>query len=188
MTGRGKVMASTGDTRATENGPGTISDALTALEAQATKLPAGPGPDPNVAVAYALGWAVGDALICAQDGVFEHLMKVPEIDAPSGQWNLLVNQIISHCGRLNDHLKTVDAAPDLGAQIKTGASLRLDPPPGDVEAAVRAKGPMVNELYAGILAVLWSVASPLAKSYQLGHEMEQMCATPIAQPSTAVSD
>jgi hypothetical protein len=43
------------------------------------------------------------------------------------------------------------------------------------------------ELHTGILTVLWSVASPLAKSYQLGHEMEQMCATPTAEPSTTVS-
>ena len=59
-------MASTGDTKATTNGPGTISEALTAFEAEATKLWTGPAPDPNVAVAYALGWAVGDALTCAK--------------------------------------------------------------------------------------------------------------------------
>jgi len=34
---------------------------------------------------------------------------------------------------------------------------------------------------------LWSVASPLAKSYQLGHDMEQMCATPVADKTTTVS-
>ena len=61
-------MASTGDTKETTNGPGSsaagngpgaISDALTAFEAQAEKLPPGPTPDPSVAVAYALGWAMG---------------------------------------------------------------------------------------------------------------------------------
>lgn len=108
-------MASTGDTKATENGPGTISDALTAFEAQATKLPTGPAPDPNVAVAYTLGWAVGDALTCAKYQVFEHLVKVPELDAPSDQWNLLVNQIISQCGHLNNHLKSTQADFDLSA-------------------------------------------------------------------------
>ena len=121
-------MASTGDTKATENGPGTISDALTAFEAQATKLPTGPAPDPNVAVAYALGWAVGDALTCAKYQVFEHLVKVPELDAPSDQWNLLVNQIISQCGHLNNHLKSTQADFDLSAQLKICANLPLGSP------------------------------------------------------------
>ena len=181
-------MASTGDTKATTNGPGTISDALTAFEAQATKLPSGPAPDPNVAVAYALGWAVGDALTCAKYQVFEHLVKVPELDAPSDQWNLLVRQIISQCGRLNNHLKSTNADFDLSAPLKTAANLPLGSAPGDVKTAVGAKGATVMELHAGILTVLWSVASPLAKAYQLGHEMEQMCATPTAEPSTTVSN
>jgi hypothetical protein len=181
------VVASTGDTKATENGPGTISDALTAFEAQATKLPSGPAPDPYVAVAYALGWAVGDALTCAKYQVFEHLVKVPELDAPSDQWNLLVNQIISQCGRLNNHLKSTQADFDLSAQLKVCANLPLGSPLGDIKTAVGAKNATVMELNTGILTVLWSVSSPLAKSYQLGHEMEQMCTTPTAGPSTTVS-
>src|SRR6516162_4290789 len=106
-------MAATDDAKATKNGPGTISDALTAFEVQAAKLPAGPAPDPNVAVAYALGWAVGDALTCTKYQVFEHLVKVPGLDAPSDQWNLLVNQIISYCGHLNNQLKSTKADFDL---------------------------------------------------------------------------
>jgi hypothetical protein len=196
-------VASTGDTKATGNGPGTISDALTAFETQATKLPTGPVPDPNVAVAYALGWAVGDALTCAKYQVFEHLVKVPELDAPSDQWNLLVNQIISQCGHLNNHLKSTQADFDLSAQLKICANLPLGSPPGDIKTAVGAKNATAMELNTktavgaknatamelntGILTVLWSVSSPLAKSYQLGHEMEQMCAAPTAEPSTTVS-
>lgn len=180
-------MASTGDTSATKNGPGTISDALTAFEAQVAKLPAGPTPDANVAVAYALGWAVGDALTCAKYQVFEHLVKVPELDAPADQWNLLVHQIISRCGHLNNHLKSAKADLDLSAQLKTGANLLFGSSPGDVKTAVGAKSTTAMELHTCILEVLWSVASPLAKSYQLGHEMEQMCATPVAEPSTTVS-
>lgn len=180
-------MASTEETSAAKNGPGTISDALAAFEAQAAKLPAEPVPDANVAVAYALGWAVGDALTCATYQVFEHLVKVPQFDAPADQWNLLVNQIISHCGHLNDHLKSTHADFDLSAQLTTGATLRLDPIPGDVKTAVGAKSATTTELHIGILTVLWSVASPLAKSYQLGHDMEQMCAAPVADPSTTVS-
>lgn len=189
-------MASAGDTEATKNGPessaaknrpGTISDALTAFEAQAAKLPTGPAPDPSVSDAYALGWAVGDALTCAKYQVFEHLVKVPELDAPTEQWNLLVNQIISHCGHLNDKLKGTHADFNLSAELKIGADLRLGSNPGDVKIAVKDKNTKVMELHTGILKVLWSVASPLAKSYQLGHEMEQMCATPIAGPSTTVS-
>ena len=180
-------MAATEDTKASKNGPGTISDALTEFEAQAQKLPTGPVPDPNVAVAYALGWAVGDALTCAKYQVFEHLVKVPEFDAPADQWELLVNQIISRCGRLNDHLESTHADFDLSAQLTTAATLRLGSPAGDVKTAVGAKSATAMELHTGILTVLWSVASPLAKSYQLGHDMEQMCATPVADKTTTVS-
>src|SRR5215471_6281028 len=189
-------MASTGETTATnngpdpkaaKNGPGTISDALTAFEAQVAKLPAEPGPDANVAVAYALGWVVGDALTCAKYQAFEHLVKVPELDAPADQWKLLVNQILARCGHLNNHLKSANADLDLSAQLKTAANLLLDSPPADIKAAVGAKGATAMELHTGTLAVLWSVASPLAKSYQLGHEIEQMCATPLAEKSTTLN-
>src|SRR5579859_2726751 len=114
-------MASTSDAETTKNvppssaatnGPGTVSDALAAFEAQAANLPAGPKPDPSVAVAYALGWAVGDALTCAGYQVFEHLVKVPELGAPSEQWNLLASQIVAHCSRLNIHL--ISTAADIG--------------------------------------------------------------------------
>ena len=189
-------MASTDDTKTTKNepessasknGPGTISDALTAFEAQAVKLPTGPAPDPNVAVAYALGRAVGDALTCTEYKVFEHLAKVPGLDAPSDQWNLLVNQIISRCGHLDNQLKSTKADFDLSAQLKICANLALGSPVGDIKTAVGAKNATTMELHTGILRVLWSVSSPLAKSYQLGYEMEQMCATPTAEPSTTVS-
>ena len=189
-------MASTDDTKTTKNepessasknGPGTISDALTAFEAQAVKLPTGPAPVPNVAVAYALGWAVGDALTCTEYKVFEHLAKVPGLDAPSDQWNLLVNQIISRCGHLDNQLKSTKADYDLSAQLKICANLALGSPVGDIKTAVGAKNATTMELHTGILRVLWSVSSPLAKSYQLGYEMEQMCATPTAEPSTTVS-
>jgi hypothetical protein len=189
-------MASAGDTKETKNepgssaasdGPGTISDALAAFEAQAEKLPAGPSPDPNVAVAYALGWAVGDALTCAKYQTFGHLTQVPGLDAPADQWDLLVNQITSRCGSLNNHLKSTHANFDLSAELKINANLLLSPDPGDVKTAVGGKNAMAMELHTGILKVLWSVSSPLAKSYQLGQEMEQMCATPIAAPSTTVS-
>src|SRR6516165_4909903 len=180
-------MTSTSDTKVTQNGPGTVSGGLTAFEAQATKLPTGPAPDPNVAVAYALGWAVADALTCIKYQVFDHLVKVPELDAPSDQWNLLVNQVISQCGHLNDHLKSTKADFDLSAQLTIAASLSLGSPPGDVKAAIVAKNATATELHTGILRVLWSVSSPLAKSYQLGHEMEQMCATPIAETFATAS-
>ena len=189
-------MSSTGDTTATKNGPGssatkngpgTISDALTAFEAQAAKLPTGPAPDPNVAVAYALGWAVGDALTCSEYQAFGHLVEVPGLADPSDQWNLLVNQITSHCSRLNDHLKSTHADFDLSDELKIGASLPLGSSPGDVKAAVKARNATAAKLHTGILRVLWSVSSPLAKSYLLGYEMEQMCATPTAGQSITVT-
>jgi hypothetical protein len=184
---KGNVVALTDDTKATSNGPGTISDALTAFEAQAVTLPAGPGPDPYVAVAYTLGWAIGDAVICAQYQVFEHLVKVPEFDAPADQWNLLVNQIISRCDQLNDHLRCIHSVFDLSAESATAASLSLGSAPADVRTAIGQTSATLMELHKGFLTVLWSVASPLAKSYQLGYDMEQMCVTAVADPATKVS-
>jgi hypothetical protein len=180
-------MASNSGTNVNKNGPGTISDALTGFATQAAKLPAGPTPDANVAVAYALGWAVGDALTCARYGVFDHLVEVPGFSTGADQWDLLVNQIISHCGQLNNHLKGASASLDLSAQLKIGANLLLDSDPGNIKTAIGAKSGTVTELHTGILAVLWSVESPLGKSYLLGHEMEQMCATPVAEESAKVS-
>src|SRR5215470_6792000 len=104
--GKGRVMASTS---VTKNGPGNFSDALAALEAQASKLPAEPTPDANVAVAYALGWAVGNALTCAKYQVFDHLVQVPLLDAPADQWKLQVHQILSRCAHLNNHLESLKA-------------------------------------------------------------------------------
>ena len=185
-------MASTGvtktepETRAAKNGPGNFSDALAAFEAQASKLPAEPTPDANVAVAYALGWAVGNALTCAKYQVFDHLVQVPLLDAPAAQWKLQVHQILSRCTHLNNHLESLQADLDLIAELENAAGLLLDPPPSNVGEAVGAKSEQVIELHTGILSVLWSVASTLAKSYQLGNEMEQMCATPIAEQSTTV--
>ena len=189
-------MASAGDTsvtknetetRAAKNGPGTFSDAFAAFEAQASKLPAEPAPDANVAVAYALGWAVGNAVTCAKYQVFDHLVQVPLLDAPADQWKLQVHQILSRCAHLNNHLESLKADLDLSAELGNAAGLLLaDPPPSNVGEAVGAKNGQVTDLHTGILSVLWSVASTLAKSYQLGYEMEQMCATPIAEKSTTV--
>ena len=178
-------MASTSGTTTTSNGLGTFSDLLTGFAAEATKLPTGPTPDVNVSVAYALGWAVGDALICAQYGVFEHLLKVPGLPAGAGQWNLLVNRIINRCGQLDNHLKSASDTPDLSDQLKAAAGLRLDSNPGDIKATLHDKDGAVEQLHTGILAVLWSVEPALGKSYLLGHEMEQMCAIPVAGKSAA---
>lgn len=181
-------MTSASDTSASKNGPGSVSDALTAVEAQLERLPAEPIPDANVAVAYTLGWAVGDALTCTKYRVFVHLVKVPELDSPADQWKLLVHQILARCNHLNNHLKSAKADLNLGYELETAYHLLRDLPASDVEMAVGAKSDKVMKLHTGILSVLWSVASPLAKSYQLGHEMEQMCAVPLAGGSTTVSD
>jgi hypothetical protein len=188
MASAGEISATKNgpDTKAAKSGPGTVLDALSAFQAQAVKLPAEPAPDANVAVGYVLGWAVGDALTCVKYQVFEHLVKVPELDAPADQWKLLVHQILARCSHLNLYLKNTRADLDLSAELKT-ANLLLDLPAGDVRKAVGAESDNAMELHTGILAVLWSVAPRLAKSYQLGHEMQQMCATPLAEQATTVS-
>jgi hypothetical protein len=183
---KGNVVAVTDGTKASRNGPGTISDALCAVEAEVLKLPAGPVPDPHVAVAYALGWAIGDAFICVRYLVFGHLVKVPEFDTPADQWNLLVNQIISRSDHLNDHLQCIHADFNLSAEPAIAASMRVGTSPGDI-STLGDKTARVMELHRDFLTVLWSVSSPLAKAYQLGYDMEQMCVTPLADPSVTVS-
>ena len=180
------MAGSDGNTAAKANGAGTPSDALAAFAAQAVKIRAGPTPDANVAVAYALGWAVGDALIsteCGNTGHLEYLEQVPdELRHGSTLWEILINQITSRCKKLNAHLKDAGAAPDLSDPLKISEGLHLgasDPDDGD--GAVGGKSTSVRELHTGILEVLWSVEPPLGRAYLLGHEMEQMCATPTAK-------
>lgn len=180
------MAGSDGNTAAKVNGAGTPSDALAAFAAQAVKIPAGPTPDANVAVAYALGWAVGDALIwtgCRTTRHLEYLEQVPEeLRHGATLWGILINQITSRCKKLDAHLKNVGAAPDLSGPLKSCQSLHMgasDPDNGD--DAVHGKNTSVQELHVGILEVLWSVEAPLGKAYLLGHEMEQMCAIPTAK-------
>ena len=185
-------MASTSGSDVNENGPGTFSDALRAFEAQASKQPAEPAPGAYVAVAYALGWAVGDALTCTKYQVFDHLVKVPELDEPAAQWRLLVQRIRSRCGNLNNHLKSAKADLELNDALKATEKLLLKPPPGSKpppggdNEAVGATNEQAMELHTGILSVLWPVESSLAKSYELGNKMQQMCATPLAEAFTKV--
>jgi hypothetical protein len=180
------MAGSDGNTAAKANGAGTPSDALAAFAAQAAKIPAGPAPDANVAVAYALGWAVGDALIWTECGVtrhLEYLEQVPgELRHGARPWEILINQITSRCKKLDAHLKDAGADPDLSDPLKICEGLHLGAPgPADGNSAVRGKGASVQELHTGILEVLWSVEPPLGKAYLLGHEMEQMCATPAVK-------
>jgi hypothetical protein len=182
-------MDSAKSTNVSKNGPGAVADALTTFEEQAAKLSPGATPDPNVVVAYALGWFVGDALTCAKYGFFGHLVKMPGLGDPADQWALLVRKIIFLCGKLNNHLNSLKAHPDLSDELKTGDNLLMEPPPlpGDVKTAVGATLTTVTKLHTDIIAVLWPVESSLTMSYQLGHEMEQMCTASIADPSTTVS-
>lgn len=180
-------VPSTGGTKTehgTKDGPGTFSDAVSEFEAVATKLPAEPVPDPYVAVAYALGWAVGDALTCTEYQIFNHLVQVPLLDTPAAQWKLLVQQIRSRCGHLNDHLNSTKADLNLNNALGTAGKLLQKPPPGEAGGAGNEEA---MGLHTDILSVLWPVASPLAKSYQLGHQMQQMCTTPLAEASARVN-
>lgn len=183
-------MATSGSAaKAKANGPGSITDALTAFEAEAAKLPPGPGPDPNVAVAYALGWALGEALTWVESGNGGQVEEAPPgLTDDAERWKILINQIISRCERLHAHLKGASAGLDLSDQLKDSASLHLDPPPRPdaIEAAIAAKREPVQKLHTGILGDLWSVEQPLSRAYLLGYEMEQMCTTPTVDKNTAV--
>lgn len=99
-------------------------------------------------------------------------------------WEILINQITSRCKKLDAHLKDAGADPDLSDPLKICGDLHLGASdPADGDGAVGDKRPSVQGLHLGILAVLWSVEQPLGKAYLLGHEMEQMCATPAAKGS-----
>jgi hypothetical protein len=169
-------MGTSDATTAAANGPGKISDVWPAFVTQVAKMPAGPAPDANVAVAYALGWSVGEALTATKWKNITHLAKVPGLSSPAERWKLLVDQITSSCKRLQAHLKDVGADASLG--------LSSDEKWADLGAAnneddLKAKEPTVGGLNTSILEVLWSVEPPLGQAYLRGQEMEQMCATPV---------
>ena len=71
------MAASDSGASAKADGAGTSTDALAAFAAQAVKIPAGPAPDAKAAVAYALGWTVGEALTWATFGNTRHLEEAP---------------------------------------------------------------------------------------------------------------
>ncbi|HKA49323.1 MAG TPA: hypothetical protein VKK19_07020 [Candidatus Dormibacteraeota bacterium] len=183
-------MATSGSAAKTKaNGPGTITDALTGFGAQAAKIPAGPAPDAVITVAYALGWALGEALTCVEYGNAGHLAQAPPgLDDEAERWKILINQIISRCRQLHTHLKDAGAGLDLSDQLKDSAGLYLDPPPkqDSVKAAIHAKKESVEKLHTGTLGALWSVEQPLGKAYLLGYEMEQMCTTPAVDKGAKV--
>lgn len=174
------MAESDGSTTAQANGPGKPSDALAGFAAQAVIIPAGPAPDVNAAIAYALGWAVGDAQIWTENGAagnLKHLESLPEeLRVGARPWNLMIQQITGLCTKLNAHLKDAGDEPDLSNPINICGNLPVDPPdPDNLDETVKKN---VEQLHTGILVVLWSVEPPLGKAYLLGHEMEQMCAGP----------
>ena len=175
-------MATSDATTAAANGPGKISDVWAAFVTQVTKMPAGPTPDANVAVAYALGWSVGEALTGTQYKTIEHLAKVPGLSSLAERWKLLVVQITFRCQRLQAHLKDVGADTPLGLSNAEWAKLGAANNDADLETKERAAG----RLNTSILEVLWSVEPPLGQAYLLGREMEQMCATPVASKTTVM--
>jgi hypothetical protein len=114
-----------------------------------------------------LGWSVGDALTCAKYQVFCHLVEVPELDAPIDQWKLLVHQILSRCGQLNNHLMSAKADFDLSAELKTVVDLLLNPPPGDFQEAVGDNGLAANQQKARVVAIPKRTLTALVRQTQM---------------------
>ncbi len=169
------------------NGAGKVSDLFAELATQALKLPAVPVSDANVANAYALGWSVGDALTWCERQTSAHLTEVDGVDPGPPRWNLLIDQIVFQCAQLHAHLANNSPPLDLSV-AQTGCSdLPLDSnSAADVNAAVTGKSDAVTRLNASIVEVLWATERELAKAYQLGREMQDMCAGPIAGAATVV--
>jgi hypothetical protein len=175
-------MATPDATTATANGPGKISDVLSAFVTQAAKMPAGPTPDANVAVAYALGWSVGEALTGTEYKTIKHLTEVSGLESLAERWKLLVDQIAFGCKRLQAHLKDISADGQLGLSDDDWKKLRT----ANNEANLEGKESTVGDLNTSILEILYSVEPPLAQAYLLGQETEQMCATPVVSPTTVM--
>ena len=176
------MTASDSAATAKANGAGTVTDVLAAFAAQAVKIPAGPAPDANAAVAYALGWTVGEALTWATFGNTGHLVETPPgLGDAAERWKLLISQITFRCGQLHAYLKDASAGLDLSDQLQE--SVGLD---ADTQAAAQGAAEPVSKLHIGILETLWSVEQPLGKAYLLGYEMEQMCAIPAVDKHTTV--
>jgi hypothetical protein len=172
------------------NGAGQVGDLFSGFAAQAVKLPAVPGPDANAAAAYSLGWSVGDALTWCEHKTSAHLKKVAGVPDGTARWNLLIDQILFRCGQLQAHLTGNPAPLDLSVAGAECSRLHLDPAPAAdaVNGAVNDKVDDVKGLKTGIAEVLWATESSLAKAYELGLEMQDMCAGPIADGEKSVVD
>ena len=183
------MAASDSGASAKADGAGTSTDALAAFAAQAVKIPAGPAPDAKAAVAYALGWTVGEALTWATFGNTRHLEEAPPgLGDDAERWKLLINQITFRCAQLHAHLKDACAGLDLSGQFQESVGLHDGPPPPrqDGQAAAQGEAEPVSKLHTGILETLSSVEQPLGKAYLLGYEMKQMCATPAVNEKITV--
>ena len=176
------MTASDSAATAKADGAGTVTDALAAFAAQAVQIPAGPAPDANAAVAYGLGWTVGEALTWSEFGNTGDLVEAPPgLGDAAERWKLLISQITFRCGQLHAYLKDASAGLDLSDQLQE--SVGLD---ADTQAAAQGAAEPVSKLHIGILETLWSVEQPLGKAYLLGYEMEQMCAIPAVDKHTTV--
>jgi hypothetical protein len=162
-------------TATASNGVGKFPDALAGFAAEVVKLPAGPAPDPDVTVACALGWTVGQAQMLTEHHTVAHLARIPGIkDATAREEiDILVNEIISRCGQLGKHLKDSGAALDLDSTCK---KLHIT---DKILKGARGQA-VLDALHEEISVVLWSAEKLLGQAYQLGYELEQMCDTPLA--------
>lgn len=179
-------MPAPSDAGSQGDGAGGFSDLFGGLGEQAFKLPAVPVPDINVTSAYALGWSVADALTWCEYRTAAHLAVIAGIPDGPARWNLLVDQIVFRCGQMHAHLANNPTPLDLSVVLEAAGALRLDPntTKNGTDEAVGGKTNTVENLNTGIVEVLWATESELAKAYELGSQMERMCAAPTAGDGT----
>jgi hypothetical protein len=134
----------------TEKGPGKPQAALEEL-ARAVATPAGPAPDPDVALAFATGWHAGEAVLAAADA-----------DAP--RIELACAQLRADVAHLKKRLTAVDQ--DLTALAQAIDALAA------AHADVGAAETMTTRLGAQLLAADFK----LGKGFSLGRSIAALCA------------
>jgi hypothetical protein len=139
---------------------GAPKEAVEAFADAAVKWTGRPAPDPNVAVAFALGWHITEASAWATTG------KPPQGEvglSESERWAVLVGQL----GAGHERLKIL-AGDSAGAAGTTIVALRAkalpDVTPDDVEKLATA---LLQELYVA--------GSALGKAFRLGRQLRVMC-------------
>jgi hypothetical protein len=130
--------------------PGSPQDALEEL-VRAVAAPAGPTPDPDVALAFAAGWHAGEAIEAAHDGGKERIVVLcAQLRADTARLGKRLDAVGGSAGAIDDAVTALASAPaDRGAATALAATLGAQLLAADFRLG---KGFSVGQGIAGLFA------------------------------------